>query len=164
MQAVKPRKKRFSGNELGEPHPFDRHVGKRLRLRRTILGVSQERLAEALGLTFQQVQKYERGMNRISASRLYEIARALAVPMGFFLEDYNDGSYSVAGQDNYAAFEDTTGYNIDPMQREETLKLVKAYYRISDPLIRQNFLSLLESYTKTSPVKNQEYSQPGVSA
>src|SRR5271154_1993055 len=72
--------------ETRVPNPVDLHVGARIRLRRRMQGVSQERLAEALGLTFQQVQKYERGANRVSASKLYEIARALHVPVGWFFE------------------------------------------------------------------------------
>ena len=69
------------------PHPVDVHVGTRVRLRRTLLGMSQEKLGEAIGLTFQQVQKYERGTNRIGASRLYELSRVLDVPVGFFFEE-----------------------------------------------------------------------------
>ncbi len=74
------------------PNPIDVHVGQRVRLRRKQLGLSQERLAEALGLTFQQVQKYERGANRVSASKLYEIARELQVPVGFFYQGLDDTS------------------------------------------------------------------------
>jgi transcriptional regulator with XRE-family HTH domain len=72
------------------PNPVDLHVGGRIRMRRKVLGVSQERLAEALGLTFQQVQKYERGANRVSASKLYEIARFLAAPIAYFFEGLAD--------------------------------------------------------------------------
>ena len=72
------------------PNPVDLYVGGRIRLRRRTLGVSQEKLAEDLGLTFQQVQKYERGANRVSASKLYEIARSLSVPVAFFFEGLND--------------------------------------------------------------------------
>src|SRR5918998_2050696 len=73
------------------PSPIDVHVGGRVRLRRTLMGMSQERLGEALGLTFQQVQKYERGVNRIGASRLFDLARVLDVPIGFFFDDMPDG-------------------------------------------------------------------------
>src|SRR5215210_645465 len=72
------------------PSPIDVHVGGRVRLRRTLLGMSQEKLGEALGLTFQQVQKYERGVNRIGASRLFDLARVLDVPIGFFFDDMPD--------------------------------------------------------------------------
>ena len=71
----------------GEPNPVDVHVGNRIRLRRTLLGLSQDKLASMLGLTFQQVQKYERGMNRVGASRLWDISKVLEVPINFFYED-----------------------------------------------------------------------------
>ena len=73
--------------EDGSPNPIDVHVGSRVKLRRTLLGLSQEKLGEAIGLTFQQVQKYERGLNRIGASRLFDISKVLEVPVGFFYED-----------------------------------------------------------------------------
>src|SRR5215212_8586427 len=78
------------------PNPVDLHVGARIRMRRKILGVSQEKLADDLGLTFQQVQKYERGANRVSASKLYEIARSLQTPVAFFFEGLNDPTQSTA--------------------------------------------------------------------
>src|SRR5271167_5248440 len=72
------------------PSPIDVHVGSRIRLRRTLMGMSQERLGEALGLTFQQVQKYERGVNRVGASRLFDLSRVLDVPISFFFDDMPD--------------------------------------------------------------------------
>src|SRR5262249_48682224 len=75
----------------GRPSPIDVHVGSRIRLRRTLLGMSQERLGEALGLTFQQVQKYERGVNRVGASRLFDLSRVLDVPISFFFEARPEG-------------------------------------------------------------------------
>ncbi|WP_404380713.1 helix-turn-helix domain-containing protein [Caenispirillum salinarum] len=75
-----------------EGHPLDRHVGRRVRLRRTLLGLTQQELGEQIGVTFQQIQKYERGTNRISASRLWEIARVLKVPVSFFFEDFQEGA------------------------------------------------------------------------
>src|SRR5678815_4355896 len=84
-----PRGRKPSGRtaSLGHPNPIDVHVGNRLRQRRTLLGMSQEKLGEAIGLTFQQVQKYERGMNRIGSSRLFDLARVLDVPVSYFFED-----------------------------------------------------------------------------
>src|SRR5690348_14474320 len=84
----------------GRPSPIDVHVGSRIRLRRTLLGMSQERLGEALGLTFQQVQKYERGVNRVGASRLFDLSRVLDVPISFFFDDMPD---SVAGNFGYSS-------------------------------------------------------------
>ena len=81
---------RQSGRSPGIPNPVDIHVGSRVRLRRTLLGLSQEKLGEAVGLTFQQIQKYERGANRIGASRLFEFSRILDVPVSFFFDDMNE--------------------------------------------------------------------------
>ena len=79
----------------GEPNPIDTHVGNRIRLRRQLLGYSQEKLASLLGLTFQQVQKYEKGMNRVGASRLWDMGKVLGVPISFFFEDMDE---ETAGQ------------------------------------------------------------------
>ena len=80
------------------PSPIDTHVGARIRLRRTLLGMSQERLGEALGLTFQQVQKYERGANRVGASRLFDLSRVLDVPISFFFDDMPEALASRSGR------------------------------------------------------------------
>ena len=126
----------------GNPNPVDVHVGARVRLRRTLLGMSQERLGEALGLTFQQVQKYERGANRIGASRLFDLARALQVPVGFFFDDLPDG---VAGDSPPVA----ATPNDDQMQRRETIELVRAFYRIQDPTARRRLYELTRSIADT---------------
>src|ERR671924_1655073 len=76
----------------GKPNPIDVHVGSRIRLRRTLLGMSQQKLGEAIGLTFQQVQKYERGANRVGSSRLYDLSRVLDVPVSYFFEDMAPGA------------------------------------------------------------------------
>jgi transcriptional regulator with XRE-family HTH domain len=122
----------------GNPNPVDVHVGARVRLRRTLLGMSQERLGEALGLTFQQVQKYERGANRIGASRLFDLARALQVPVGFFFDDLPEG---VAEGEPPAV----PAQGDDPMQRRETIELVRAFYRIQDPGARRRLYELTRS-------------------
>jgi transcriptional regulator with XRE-family HTH domain len=122
----------------GNPNPVDIHVGARVRLRRTLLGMSQERLGDALGLTFQQVQKYERGANRIGASRLFDLARALQVPVGFFFDDLPDG-VAEGGPPTGSAQDD------DPMQRRETIELVRAFYRIQDPTARRRLYELTRS-------------------
>ena len=88
--------------KTGKPNPVDVHVGSRVRLRRTMLGMSQEKLGEAIGLTFQQVQKYERGANRIGASRLHDLSCVLDVPVAYFFEEYGDGAGS-AGADAIGA-------------------------------------------------------------
>jgi len=126
--------KRDFGGLAPTPHPVDAHVGARLRARRTVLGMSQERLGEALGLTFQQVQKYERGTNRISASRLYELSLVLDVPVGFFYEDY--APLADAGRAAPAA-----GYAAAALQRE-ALELMSVLQRIADPESRRKLLNL----------------------
>src|ERR687886_2352058 len=99
--AQRPRRGR---RKLEGPHPTDVHVGARVRLRRTLLGMSQEKLGEALGLTFQQVQKYERGANRIGASRLFDLSRVLDVPIGFFFDDMPDSLTGTQGGSRRAGF------------------------------------------------------------
>jgi len=126
---------------VGRPNPVDIHVGGRVRLRRTLLGLSQERLADALGLTFQQVQKYERGANRIGASRLHQLARILEVPVSFFFEEM-----SAAPRPAEAGLaEDQAGFDHDPMTRRETLELVRAYYRIPDEKVRKRIFEMVKA-------------------
>ena len=130
------------------PSPIDVHVGSRIRLRRTLLGMSQERLGESLGLTFQQVQKYERGVNRVGASRLFDLSRVLDVPISFFFDDMPDSlaanfggvpSRRVGGAEHPDAFGD------DTLSRRETLELVRAYYRITEPGVRKRVFELIKS-------------------
>jgi len=123
------------------PHPVDIHVGSRIRMRRTLLGLSQEKLGDALGLTFQQVQKYERGANRVGSSRLYEISRILDVPVSFFFEEMT-GDVSNAGA---AVAQADEGAQRDPLAKRETLDLVRAYYRIGDPRVRKRVFELMKS-------------------
>lgn len=137
-----------------KPNPIDVHVGRRLRLRRTLLGMSQERLGELLGLTFQQVQKYERGVNRIGSSRLFELGQILDVPVSFFFDDLPEaaggalpgtfGGYLAPGlAEERATFEhddDTL-----PLDKRETLELVRAYYRIGDPAVRKRLFELAKA-------------------
>lgn len=145
---------------------IDAHVGKRIRLRRTLLGLSQEKLGEALGVTFQQIQKYERGTNRVGASRLYDIATALDVPISFFFDDMLNPATGIT----------TTGFaetrkpfgappppsapvppaptmqamadEQDLLARKETLDLVRAYYQIPDKALRQKMLDLIQSMAR----------------
>lgn len=133
------------------PSPIDVHVGGRVRLRRTLMGMSQERLGEALGLTFQQVQKYERGVNRIGASRLFDLARVLDVPIGFFFDDMPDGmggTTSGLSRRTASGFADSQdSFEDDTLHRRETLELVRAYYRITDPAVRKRVFDLIKSLT-----------------
>ncbi|MBX3516155.1 MAG: helix-turn-helix domain-containing protein [Rhodospirillales bacterium] len=134
----------------GTPNPIDVHVGSRVRLRRTLLGLSQERLGEAVGLTFQQIQKYERGANRIGASRLFEFSRILDVPVSFFFDDMSEkfrGMEPVAA--GGMADQPQATLEPDPLTRRETLELVRAYYRIHDPHVRKRLFELTKSLGAT---------------
>jgi transcriptional regulator with XRE-family HTH domain len=130
----------------GIPNPVDIHVGSRVRLRRTLLGLSQEKLGEAVGLTFQQIQKYERGANRIGASRLFEFSRILDVPVSFFFDDMAERLQAGEGQGAFAlADQPQAPLEPDPLTRRETLELVRAYYRIVDPQVRKRLFELTKS-------------------
>ncbi len=112
------------------------------------MGMSQERLGEALGLTFQQVQKYERGVNRVGASRLYDLSRVLDVPISFFFDDMPDSTGTGLGTSNIAGFAERSefgGMADDPLSKRETLELVRAYYRITDPAVRKRVFDLIKS-------------------
>lgn len=134
----------------GRSSPVDAHVGSRIRLRRTLLGMSQERLGEALGLTFQQVQKYERGANRVSASRLFDLSRVLDVPISFFYDDMPEhlggsgGHTSPRTPGGFADAQDAFGPD-EALHRRETLELVRAYYRIADPALRRRVFDLIKT-------------------
>lgn len=129
----------------GKPNPVDIHVGARVRLRRTLLGMSQEKLGEAIGLTFQQVQKYERGANRVGASRLYDLSRVLEVPVSFFFDDMPDEISTKSVHERHEMSESPDPFDNDPMNRRETLELVRAYYRITDPTQRKRVFELVKS-------------------
>ncbi|HET6183777.1 MAG TPA: helix-turn-helix domain-containing protein [Acetobacteraceae bacterium] len=133
------------GERESRPSPIDVHVGSRIRLRRTLLGMSQERLGDQLGLTFQQVQKYERGVNRVGASRLFDLARVLDVPISFFFDDMPDGVAGAGGKRMPAFAEHQDPFGDDAMTRRETLELVRAYYRIPDPMQRKRIFELVKS-------------------
>jgi transcriptional regulator with XRE-family HTH domain len=137
---------RESVRRTGKPNPVDVHVGSRVRLRRTLLGLSQEKLGDALGLTFQQVQKYERGANRIGASRLFDLSRVLDVPVSFFFDDMSpDMPTKKPSADIDLDEVSQSGFDVDPMARRETLELVRAYYRIKDPLVRKRVFELAKA-------------------
>ncbi|MBF0354722.1 MAG: helix-turn-helix domain-containing protein [Alphaproteobacteria bacterium] len=130
----------------GKPNPIDVHVGNRVRLRRTLLGMSQEKLAEALGLTFQQVQKYERGANRVGASRLYDLSVVLGVPVSYFYESMAEECASASPRKILGMSEDPAAdFEHDPMTKRETLELVRAYYRVTNPAVRRRLFELAKS-------------------
>jgi transcriptional regulator with XRE-family HTH domain len=135
---------------MSRSHPVDVHVGARVRQRRTLLGMSQEKLGAAVGLTFQQIQKYERGANRVGASRLYEFSKVLDVPVSYFFEEMptnvlvgrvggGRGRKSLA--EPASPFEEEK----DPMIKRETLELVRAYYKITDGRVRKRLFETVKA-------------------
>jgi transcriptional regulator with XRE-family HTH domain len=126
-----------------QPNPVDVHVGSRVRLRRNMLGLSQEKLGEAIGLTFQQVQKYERGANRIGASRLLELSRVLDVPVSFFYDE-TDPVHAPAIPVGFSE-SPQEGFDSDPLRKRETLELIEAYYEIEDAAVRRRLFELAKS-------------------
>ncbi len=133
------------GHGTGIPSPVDVHVGARLRVRRTLLGMSQTTLGHAIGLTFQQVQKYEKGTNRISASRLYDLARLLDVPIQHFFDDMPTAVAASSPTLGGGRAKKPPSYEPDPMAKRETLKLVRAYYKIRDPEIRKHLFAMTKT-------------------
>lgn len=122
------------------PNPVDRHVGLRIRLRRRELGVSQEKLAESIGLTFQQVQKYERAANRVSASKLWEMARALQTTIGYFYEGLGDPGAADAAQ-RLGERQSVHDFLLTP----EGMELAAAFPRITRPRVRRRILELVRA-------------------
>jgi len=134
----------------GKPNPVDVHVGSRVRLRRVVLGLSQEKLGEAIGLTFQQVQKYERGANRIGASRLFDLARVLDVPVAYFYENMDEDVSAQSPGRLFQKDQEPAPYDpqVDPMTRQEMLQLVRNYYGIRDEQARRRLFDLASSLAK----------------
>lgn len=136
---------------VAKPNPIDVHVGKRLRLRRTLLGMSQERLGDLLSLTFQQIQKYERGVNRIGSSRLYELGQILDVPVSFFFDDMAARQTPGGGETVLTGLAEGGGgfdHHLEsglPLERRETLELIRAYYRINDSQVRKRLFELAKA-------------------
>jgi transcriptional regulator with XRE-family HTH domain len=148
-KAVRGRKSSGRMASKGFPNPIDVHVGTRIRLRRTLLGLSQEKLGEAIGLTFQQVQKYERGANRVGSSRLFDLSRVLDVPIAYFFDEM-PGAVQDKSPSKLMGMTTppTVEFEPDPMAKRETLELVRAYYKITDPALRKKLFDLIKSVAK----------------
>jgi len=126
--------------------PIDVHVGARLRQRRTLLGMTQTNLGDTIGVSFQQMQKYERGVNRISASRLFALSRVFDVPVQFFFDDMPTAvAASSPATEKRGRAKKSPSYEPDPMATRETLKLVRAYYKIKDAEIRRRLYELTKA-------------------
>jgi len=128
----------------------DVHVGTRVRLRRTLLGMTQTGLGQAIGLTFQQVQKYERGVNRIGSSRLYDLARVLDVPVNFFFDDMPKDVASKSNAASSGPPEGAEAFDPDIVSKRETLELVRAYYKIDSPQVRKRLFELVKVLGKSA--------------
>ena len=128
------------GRGTGVPNPIDVHVGARIRMRRLLLGMNQETLANALGLTFQQVQKYEGGANRVSASRLSAMAEILGVPISYFFGDLRPDDAEISPEDRQWR---------EYLQRPETIEFIRLYYAIPDPKVRRQFLDMAKTVAES---------------
>ncbi len=133
------------GRGTGIPNSIDVHVGARLRQRRTLLGMNQTNLGNAIGVTFQQVQKYENGTNRISASRLFDLSRMFDVPLEYFFGDMPAEVAACSPAQGGGRAKKPPSYEPDPMATRETLELVRAYYKITDPQIRKRLRELTKA-------------------
>lgn len=160
MTLPKSKKSSRGRTPSGQPNPIDIHVGNRIRLRRSILGWSQEKLANMLGLTFQQVQKYERGSNRVGASRLWDIGNVMNVPINFFFEDMGKNVtsqsprvFSSPESELLKLEEVSEDIDMDPMKRQETLELVKAYYKINNRKTAKILFDLIIALSKSNAVQ-----------
>lgn len=141
---TKPRKRGRPSTAEGSGNPIDVHVGRRIKTRRLVRGLTQDELAKAVDLSFQQVQKYERGANRVSAGRLYELAKALSVPIQYFFDEYADPDLGEASEDalrdEHRDFE-----GVDRMGGAELSELVRAFCRLQDPSLRRSIMQLVLS-------------------
>jgi transcriptional regulator with XRE-family HTH domain len=142
----------------GTPDSVDVHVGQRLRVRRSLLGLSQEKLADSIGLTFQQIQKYERGMNRISAGRLYQFSKVLDVPVSYFYDSLGlaNSQKLVPGMgDNDQEPFGSDGTSSNVLQTKETIDLIRAYYSIDNPELRKEVIRFIKSMGEATS-KNED--------
>lgn len=145
MAKLKRATDRAEEKNARRPNPMDIHVGSRVRLRRMLLGMSQEKLGDQLGLTFQQVQKYEKGINRIGASRLFDLSKTLGVPIDYFYEDAPLSSPGLAEEAN--EYGEKSGENtvFDFLSTREGLELNKAFVKISDARVRRTIVELVRN-------------------
>ncbi|MBB2905288.1 transcriptional regulator with XRE-family HTH domain [Rhizobium sp. RAS22] len=123
-----------------QPNPIDAHVGSRIRLRRNILGMSQERLGDSLGISFQQIQKYERGSNRVGASRLQNIADILNVPVSFFFEDVS-GNDPIVATPHASSLDDLQTF----LSSSEGFRLNREFLKIADPNVRRRVIEMVKA-------------------
>jgi len=134
------------------PDPIDVSIGSRLRLRRLAMGFSQETLARSLGITFQQIQKYERGTNRIFASRLFHLARVLRVPIAYFFQGLSPEGEAAGGETGSHAGVPAEEGMQELLGKSDTLKLIQAYNKITDPSVRRQIYALVRTVGEQDPL------------
>lgn len=148
VAAKKTSRKKTPLKKKGGPDPIDVHVGGRVRLRRMVLGMSQDALGKALGLTFQQVQKYEKGANRIGAGRLKQLSGLLEVPIQFFYDDYE----TEIGAQGFAEYGAEDSF-MDFLHSQEGVQLCRYYMEIEEPIVRKRVLDLVRSISEAETAK-----------
>lgn len=146
----------FSGdnNAPRKPNPVDVHVGGRIRLRRMMNGLSQERLGEQMGLTFQQIQKYEKGANRVGASRLFQLSQALEVPVSYFFDDLE--SDSASEKSSGFAESKSQDFVLEFLNSREGLELNRSFVKIQDPQVRRRVIDLIKSMASSLSAEDSD--------
>ncbi len=146
------RARRSAKKQVSRSGPIDIHVGSRLRLRRNLLGLTLQTLAKAVGVSYQQLQKYEWGVNRIGASRLFYLSHVLDVPVSFFFEDLSPAAAGAGRKRRARGFSEAPAAALDSdvLNKRETGELIRAYYRVKDPRVRKRVLDLLQAVGKPS--------------
>ncbi len=143
---AKPKRvRRRAKKQVSRSGPIDIHVGSRVRLRRNLLGMNQTDLGKAVGTSYQQIQKYEHGVNRVGASRLFNLGRALNVPVSFFFEDLSPEAAG-GGKRRARGLSEAPASVLEPdsLSKRETVELIRAYYRVKDPRVRKRVLDLIK--------------------
>ena len=148
MSQTKNSRGRLAG---GRPNPIDVHVGMRIRLRRQVMNLTQEQLAKLLGLTFQQIQKYEKGLNRISASRLWDIAQVLQTSIDFFYEDIDDQTAALSPRQKTAESEEFISHLVNPMDTTKAVTLVKNFFKINNRAAAEHLFAAIAALATSNP-------------
>ncbi len=147
-----------NNNQTRKPNPIDIHVGGRIRLRRMMSGLSQERLGEQMGLTFQQIQKYEKGANRVGASRLFQLAQVLEVPVSYFFDDLE-----LEDKRHASGFAESKSQDfvLEFLNSREGLELNRAFVKIQDPQVRRRVIDLIRSLADEQANSSKSKSDKG---
>lgn len=154
---------RLKSLNIGDTNKVDAHIGLRLRRRRSMLGISQSSLAEALGLTFQQIQKYEKGTTRISVGRLWDLSKILSVPITYFFENLDGKTFTQPSVPYVPVLcENTDDFVSDPLSRRDVRELLKAYCSISKPQVARNVLRVVKDLAASATASNSSNYSDGI--